>query len=171
MPAVPRFRRRQSCWQRLRKERECGPCEWLVVSFADEGLKTKQLTPTIRAAIRATPWLGGFHRNPKLLQLSLADRGGRIYHKVDCACGFGEWYDLAQVIGSRQYHNNPVQPQRDASMWRRAVFQRFEKESEPRACFRIAHTQSLENFPLDILAMNTDRARTQLGAIQHHVIG
>src|SRR5215472_4918728 len=170
MPAVPLFRRRQSCWQQLRKERECGPCEWLV-SFADEGLKTKQRTgATASGRLSGNPWLGGFHRNPKLLQLSLADRGGSIHHKVDRAGGFGKWYNLAQVIGSRQDHYNPVQPQRDASVGRCAVFERFEKESEPRPCLCFGHAQSLENIPLDILGMNTDRARTQLGAIQHHVI-
>ena len=36
--------------------------------------------------------------------------------------------------------------------------------------FFLGHAQRTKDLALNVLAMNTDRARTQFGAIQHHVI-
>src|SRR5438067_3217410 len=56
-------------------------------------------------------------------------------------------------------------------MWRRAILQGFEKEPKSGARFFVGHAESVEDLLLDILTMNTNGTRSQLGSIQHNVVG
>ncbi|MNH71776.1 hypothetical protein D3C73_239280 [compost metagenome] len=56
-------------------------------------------------------------------------------------------------------------------MRRRAVFQGVEQEAEFLFLFRFVDAQQTEHRLLHFLAVDTDRTATQLGAVQHHVVG
>src|SRR5579864_7875742 len=110
-------------------------------------------------------------RNPQLPQLALAHRRWRIAHKIDRAGRLGERNYFAQALCSGENHDNAIQSQRDASMRRRAVLQCFQEKTEAGLGFFIAHAERLENFSLNVLTVNTNRSRAQLGTIEHDVVG
>src|SRR5579872_5900768 len=56
-------------------------------------------------------------------------------------------------------------------MRRRAILQRLQEKSKARAGLIFGHAESMEDLALNILAMNTNGTRSQLGAVEHHVIG
>ena len=56
-------------------------------------------------------------------------------------------------------------------MRRGAVFERVEQEAEPAAGFFLAEAERSENLGLHVPAMNTNRSRAKLGAVQHQVVG
>ena len=111
------------------------------------------------------------HRDPQLPQLPLAHRRRRIHHQIHRPRRLGERNHFPQTLRSGQNHHNAVEAQRDASMRRRAILQRFQKKSKTRPRFFFGHAQRAEDSALHILAVNTNRSRPQLRAIQHHVIG
>ena len=106
----------------------------------------------------------------QFLQLRLAHRRRRIHHQIHCARGLGKWNHFAQAVCAGQNHHDAIQSERNSAVRRRAILQRFQKEPEARARLFLRHPESAEYLALNVLAMNTDRARAQLGAIQHHVI-
>src|SRR5690348_1103738 len=106
----------------------------------------------------------------QFFQLTLADRSWRVHHEVRGASGFGKWDDFAQAVSASQDHYDSVEAEGNSAVWRRAVFERLEEESEAGAGFFVAHPQRLENLRLNILTMDTNRTRAEFGAIQHDVI-
>src|SRR5260370_30417268 len=112
-----------------------------------------------------------FHLDSQLSQLRVAHWSGRVYHHVHRLGCFWEWDNLAQTLRSSQNHDYAVQAKRDPAVRRPAVFQRFQEKTEARFRLLLAHAQRTEDLPLHILAVNTDGARTQLGAVHHDVVG
>src|SRR5580698_3796834 len=98
------------------------------------------------------------HLNPQLLQLGLAYRSRRVHHQIHCPSRLGKWNHFAQTVGSGQNHHNTVEAQRNPAMRRCAILQCLQKESKTRARFFLGHAQRMKYFPLDVLAMNTNRA-------------
>ena len=82
----------------------------------------------------------------QFLQLSFTHRSGRVHHEIDRARSLWEWDDFAQAFRTGQNHHNAIQSERDATMRRRSIFQRLQKESETRARLFIAHAQRLKIF-------------------------
>ena len=72
------------------------------------------------------------HPNPQLLQLTLADRRGRVHHQVNCLRGLGEGNHLSQAFRAGQNHHDAVESQRNSAVRRRAVLQRLQEEAEAR---------------------------------------
>src|SRR5712691_12783058 len=56
-------------------------------------------------------------------------------------------------------------------MWRRAVTEGFEQESEALFRFRLADAESLEHSRLQLGTVDTDAAAAQLEAVEHDVVG
>src|SRR5437763_3325071 len=131
---------------------------------------------SLRCEIWQREWLGLRllfrlpRRNSQLLQLGIAHRGRRIHHQINGTSGLWEGNYFAQAVGAGEDHHNAIEPKRNAAVRWRAVFERFQKESEAGAGFFVAHAERLKDFALNILAMNTDRARPKLGSIQHNVV-
>src|SRR4029077_16169685 len=59
----------------------------------------------------------------------------------------------------------------DAAVGRRAVFERFEKESETRFGFFFCHPEGVKNLALNVLAVNTDGTGAEFGAVEDNVVG
>src|SRR5690242_892408 len=55
-------------------------------------------------------------------------------------------------------------------MWRRPVLERFEQEPELGPGLLLAEPQRREHLRLDVRPVYTDRARAELGPVQHDVI-
>src|SRR5262249_13304198 len=72
------------------------------------------------------------HFNPyaQFLQLFIIHRTGGISHQIDAILGLGEGNDIADVVGAGEKHDQAVEAKRHAAVWRRAVTERFEQESE-----------------------------------------
>ena len=56
-------------------------------------------------------------------------------------------------------------------MWRRTVFQGVEQEAELLLLLFGADAENIEHALLHVLAVDTDGTATQLGAVEHHVVG
>jgi hypothetical protein len=67
---------------------------------------------------------------------------------------------------ARQDHHQAVQAERDAAVRRRAVFQRFQQKSRSGGALLFAESQRGEHLRLHVAAVNTNRARAQLRAVQ-----
>src|ERR671925_1703135 len=96
------------------------------------------------------------HFNSQLFQLCFADWRGGIDHQVNRFRRLWEGDHFAQAFSSSKDHYDPVKAKRYAAMRRRAELQRFQEETEARACFFITHSQRAKNLFLDVLAMNTN---------------
>jgi aryl-alcohol dehydrogenase-like predicted oxidoreductase len=135
---------------------------------------TKQLDALFAAVdLKLTEAQSSPMHNPQIqfTQLCVAYRCRRIDHHVDRLRRFGERNHFAQRSRARQNHHNAIEPQRNAPVRWRAVLQCIQKEAEAVPGFFIAHAQRAEYLRLHVLAMDTNRARAQLRAVQHHVIG
>ena len=83
---------------------------------------------------------------------------------------FGKRNHLANGGFARQNHHQSVQAERDSTVRRRAIFQRFQQKAEAPFGFFIRKSERRKNLGLHVAAMNTNGARTQLRAVQHHVV-
>src|ERR1700723_531633 len=149
---------------------------WRVISRITDSVKCSTLSlrkvldcVEVISAIKAYSNLL-LDRDPQLAQLLLAHRRGCVHHQIHRSRGFGEGNYFAQTFRTRQNHHDAIEAQRDSSVRRRAVFQCFQKESEARPRFFLRHAQCAEDSTLHILAVNTNRAKAQFGAIEHDVI-
>ena len=107
----------------------------------------------------------------KLAELLVADGGRCVDHEVDGFGGFGEGDDFAEGLGSGEDHDDAVEAEGDAAVRRCAVLERVEEEAEAGLGFFVRHTQRAEDLGLDVLAMDTDGAGAELGAVEDDVVG
>ena len=98
----------------------------------------------------------------QLFERLVGDGGRGVAHQVGAARGLGERDHFADGSLARQDHHQAVEPERDAAVRRRAVFQRVQQEAEAAARFFVAEAERGEDLRLHVAAMNTDRARAQL---------
>ena len=66
----------------------------------------------------------------QLAQLLLSHRRWRVGHQINRLGRLGERDHLAKIGRAGQQHHYAIEPQRNAAVWRRAVLQRIEEESE-----------------------------------------
>ena len=104
-------------------------------------------------------------------ELLVADGGGRVDHEVDGLGGLGEGDDFAEAGGAGEDHDDAVEAEGDAAVWRRAVLERVEEEAEARLGFFVGHAEGAEDFRLHVLAVDTDGAGAELGAVEDDVVG
>src|SRR4051812_35457288 len=65
-----------------------------------------------------------------LLALLLGDRRGCAGERVIAGRGLREGDDVADGVPAGQEHDDPVPPERDPAVWRRAVLERLQQEAE-----------------------------------------
>src|SRR5471032_3334153 len=95
----------------------------------------------------------------------------RLRHDIGSTLGFREGNHFTNRLGTGHQHYQTIKAEGQAAVWWCAVFQGVEQEAEFLFLFRFIDTQQAEDRLLHFLAVNTDRTATQLGAVQHHVVG
>ena len=66
--------------------------------------------------------------------------------------------------------HDPVDPERDATVRRRAVLERVEQEAEAPLRLLRADAERVEDLLLDLGGVDTDRAAADLDAVEHYVV-
>src|ERR1700683_2141529 len=111
------------------------------------------------------------YANPEFPQLCGRHRCRRFHHQILSGGSLGEGNYFAQAVRSRENHHNAIKSKRDAAVRRRSIFERLEKKAEAQTRFFVCHPESVKDFALHILPMNTDRSRSKLCPIQDDIIG
>ena len=111
-------------------------------------------------------------RNAQLqhFQLLGIDKIRRARHQIGCVAHFREGNHVAQGIRTKQLHHKPVKPESESPVRRRAVLEGINHEAEAGAGGFLGEAQGAEHQCLHVRAVDTNRAGTQLNAVQHHVI-
>ncbi len=104
-------------------------------------------------------------------ELEVADGGGGVDHEVDGLGGLGEGDDFAEGGCAGEDHDDAVEAEGDAAVGRGAVLEGVEEEAEAGLGFLVRHAEGAEDLGLDILAMDTDGAGAELGAVEDDVVG
>src|SRR2546421_12168480 len=105
--------------------------------------------------------------DPELAQLSGVDERRRPRHQIDRLGGLWKRDDFANRLLAGQNRDDPIEPQSDAAVRRRAVFERVDEEAEPELRLLIRHAQQLENETLQPLIVDPEAAAADLAAVQH----
>ncbi len=101
----------------------------------------------------------------------VADRGGGVDHEVDGLGGLGEGDDFAEAGCAGEDHDDAVEAEGDAAVRGRAVLEGVEEEAEAGLGFFVGHAEGAEDLGLDVLAVDTDGAGAELGAVEDDVVG
>jgi len=99
-----------------------------------------------------------FHLDPQIAELEIGHRGRCIHHQIFGGCCFGERNHLAQTVSASKDHHDAIEPKRNAAVRGRAILQSLQKKSEARPGFFLGHAERVKDLPLNILAVNTNRA-------------
>src|SRR5690554_466332 len=94
-----------------------------------------------------------------------------LSHDTGGALGFREGNHFTDRLRTGHQHDQTVQTEGETTMRRRTVFQRIKQEAELLLLLIGADTQNIEHHLLHFLAVDTNGAATQFGAIEHHVVG
>src|SRR5678816_2446528 len=84
-------------------------------------------------------------------QLAFCDRSRGFYHQVLGGGSFGEGDYFSEAFCTCENHDDAVEAECDSSVWRCAVLECFEEESEAGTRFLFGHAEGMENFPLNVL--------------------
>ena len=104
-------------------------------------------------------------RDAELAQLQLVDRGRGAGQQVEAGGGLREGDHVADRLGAGEPLDDTVDAVGDAAVRRRPVAQRLEQEAEARLRFLGVDPERGEDRLLDVGAVDTDRAATQLLAV------
>ena len=83
----------------------------------------------------------------------------------------GKCDDVANTVGACHEHNDAVQTERDATVWRASILKRAQQETELLFSLFLADFQKVEYRRLHGPIVNTNRAAADFGAVDHQVIG
>src|SRR5690349_7104906 len=106
-----------------------------------------------------------------LLALGRGDRTGGTGERVAAGGGLGKRDHVADALGTGQQGNQPVDPERDAAVRRRAVREGVEQEPELAAGLLVGQADHVEDPLLHLGPVDTDRAPADLRAVEHDVVG
>ena len=107
----------------------------------------------------------------QVAQRPLGQRLGRAGHGVGPGLGLRIGDDLAEVVLARQDGHEPVDADGEPAVRGGAVAERAQQEPEAGLGLLGADAQGGEDAALDVLAVDTDRPRAELRAVEHEVIG
>ena len=99
-------------------------------------------------AFRLRPQL--FETNAEFLQLPGVNRPGRLGHQTDRLLGLREGNHVPNRIQAEQEHGHAVQPDRNASVRRSAIFQGIQEEAELDARLVVGDVQKPEDALLHL---------------------
>ena len=95
----------------------------------------------------------------------------RARERVGAAGGLREGDRVADRVAAGQQRDDPVDAERDAAVRRRAVGERLQQEAEALLRLLGFDAERLEDLLLDVGPVDSDRAATQLPAVEDDVIG
>ena len=107
----------------------------------------------------------------QFFQLIGADSRRSFGHGALRALGLGECDDIPDRIGAAQKHDQPIEAEGDSTMWRSAIFQGLQQETELRLRLILPDAQQVEDPELNITAVIPYAAAADLAAIEHHIVG
>src|SRR5262249_48695787 len=99
-------------------------------------------------------WRNDFY--VELFQQRWVRGAGRAEHQVLMALRLRKRHHVADVLGAEDGHHQPVDPGRDASVWRHSVLERVEQVAELSADLIAAETQDLEDALLQLTVVDAD---------------
>src|SRR3982074_27320 len=108
--------------------------------------------------------------NVDLIQLRLVDRARRAEHQILMALRLGKRNDVANVLGARHSHHQPVDPRRDSAMRWNAVLEGVEQMAELRLDPFAAHAENPEDAFLQCALVDADAPARDLDTVEHAVI-
>ena len=89
----------------------------------------------------------------QFFQLIGADSRRSFGHGALRALGLGECDDIPDRIGAAQKHDQPIEAEGDSTMWRSAIFQGFQQETELRLRLILSDAEEIQNTELDVAAV------------------
>src|SRR5690606_3034552 len=110
------------------------------------------------------------HLHTHFAQLLRVHRRRRLGHDAGGGPGFREGNHVADRFATGHQHDHAIQPERQATVRRRAELECIEQEAEFLVGFLVADAERLEHGTLHRRVEDTDRTAAQLGAIKHQVI-
>src|SRR5439155_16161926 len=116
-------------------------------------------------AFRPRPYL-----QTELRELALVERGGGAGEGVGAGLCLREGGDLADVLLPGQDGGEPVDPDREPGVRRRAVPERVEQEAEPGTCLLGRDPEQHEHLLLYVGGMDPNAARAELPAVDDEVV-
>src|SRR5260370_31095166 len=110
-----------------------------------------------------------FDGDSELVQLIFINRRRRIGHQILGGGGCGEGDHFADRFFAGEEHDHAVDAEGDAAVRRSAIRQRVEEKAEPAAKLLFAKAERPEETLLNVLAVDSNAAGTELVAIQHEL--
>src|SRR4051812_22641761 len=106
----------------------------------------------------------------QLAQLFRVHRGGRPSHEIGGIRGLRERDYLANRGLAAEDRDHTVEPEGDAPVRRRAVFERLQEEAEPRPRLLLRNAEPAKDPRLQRRVVNTDAAAADLRSVQHEIV-
>src|SRR2546423_907743 len=103
-------------------------------------------------------------------QLMLVDVAWRPRHEIEHAIGFRERDHFADAFFAGDHHHDPIQPERDATMRRRAETKGAEDVAEEQFLLFFAYAERGEDFRLQIAFVNSNTAAAEFHSVQDNVV-
>src|SRR4029078_3444622 len=95
----------------------------------------------------------------------------RVAHQIDGLRRLRERNYFANRRLTGQQRADPIEAERQATVRRRAVFERFQEEAEAVLRILIRQTEQAEHLGLRVAVVNTNRAAAELPAVEDDVVG
>src|SRR5713101_6153606 len=142
----------------------------ILFATASGNMRIWLIFPCSRTKVSLRGLLHGLYCNAELIELIFVDGRWRISHEILSGGGFGEGDDLADGFFAGEEHHDAVDAQRDAAVRRCAVGQRIQEKTEAVAQLLFGEAQRFEQTLLNVLAVDSNAAGTELVAIQNEVV-
>ena len=107
---------------------------------------------------------------PSSVELLGRNARRRARQRVGATRHLREGDDLANVRLAREQSDEAIEPEGEATVWRSAHLQCLEQEAELLTSLVLGQTESAKDALLDVLAMDSDRSRTELPAVPDEVV-
>src|SRR4051794_98648 len=111
------------------------------------------------------------HPHAQLSQLLLTQRRRSAGEHPRAARRLRERDPLADRARARQQRHDPVEPEGDTAVRRRAVAERLEQEAEALARLVGSDPDRVEDLLLHLARVDTDRPSAELPSVHHDVVG
>src|SRR5689334_22153763 len=99
-------------------------------------------------------------------ELRRVHRGRRLGHQALGLLCFRKGDDISNGTGAAKQHDQPVESECNAAVWRRAILQSIQQKPELGRRFILADSKQVEDLTLYLTLVNTDAAPADLVAIE-----
>src|SRR5262249_53879975 len=108
--------------------------------------------------------------DPQLPQLLVGHLGGGLHHQVEAGGRLRKRDHVADRRGAGREGADPVEAERDASVRGRAVTESVEQEAEAMPSLLGGDAEQAKDALLNVGAVDSDRARPELPAVQDDIV-